>query len=98
MRPVMSEQRSIADKLKSLVGLLVHQNKQLVNVNTMDHTGLFHGFTAGGGSAKAMHADGHEDRRSMGCDVQNIANDGVFGDLDHSHNLRYKIEQQYYTL
>ena len=64
----------------------------------MDHTGLFHGFTAGGGLAKAVHADRHEDRRSVGCDVQNIANDSVFGDLDHIHYLRHKIEQAYYTL
>ena len=44
----------------------------------MDHAGLLHGLTPGGGAAQAVHADVNERRRGLGCDVQDIAHDGIF--------------------
>ena len=52
----------------------------------MDHTGLFHGLAAGSRSAKAVHADCHKQGSGMGSDMQNVANDGFFFNLD-SHLL-----------
>ena len=52
----------------------------------MDHTGLFHGLTAGSRSAKAVHADCHKQGSGMRSDMQNVANDGFFFNLDSHKN------------
>lgn len=47
-----------------------------VGVNTVDHAGLLNGLTAGRRAAQAVHADGHEQRSGLRCDVENVADDG----------------------
>ena len=71
-----------------LVRFLVDEGEQLVYINSMDHTGLFHGLTAAGRSAQAVHADGKKDRRGLRSDVENVTDDGVAFDLDHVFYLR----------
>ena len=66
-----------------LVGLLVHQGKQLVHIDAVDHAGLLHGLAAGRGAAQAVHPDGQEDGRGLGRNVKNVTNDGVFGNVYH---------------
>jgi hypothetical protein len=83
-------------KLLSLVGDLVDHCQQLVNINTVDGTGLFNGLTAGRGATQAMHADGEEHGSSLGSDVQDIADNGVFGDFDHGFYLRNLISNIVY--
>ena len=49
----------------------------------MNGAGLLHGLAAAGGAAQAVHADGQEDGGGVGSDIQDITDDGVFGNVDH---------------
>ena len=59
---------------------IIQLGQEGIAVNAMDHTGLFHGLAAGSGSAKAVHADGHEQGSGMGGDVQNFTDNGFLFD------------------
>ena len=67
---------------------LVDLSQQVVHFHAVDHAGLLHRLTPGGGAAQAVHADVHEQGRGLGGDGQNITNDGVLcnghGNLLHS--------------
>ena len=65
---------------------IIQLGQEGIAINAMDHTGLFHGLAAGSRSAKAVHADCHKQGSGMGSDMQNVANDGFFFNLD-SHLL-----------
>ena len=69
---------------------MVQLSEEGIDFNAMDHTGLFNGFTAGSGSAKAVHADSKEQGCSMRSDAQHVTNDGVFFNLNsHSNDLLF---------
>lgn len=65
------------------LGGCVELAHQIVHVYAVDHAGLLHRLPAGGGAAEAVHSDGHENRCSLGGDIQNITNDCVFCNLSH---------------
>ena len=69
---------------------IVQLSQEGLAINAMDHTGLFNGFTAGSGSAKAVHADGKEQRSGVRCDFQHVADDGRFLNLNsHDNDLLF---------
>ena len=74
--------------LVSLVGFqeVVELSQEGLALDTVYHAGLLNSLTAGRGAAQAVHADGKEQRSRLRCDIQNIANDGIFFDLN-SHNM-----------
>ena len=49
------------------------------NILAVDIAGLLHRLAAGGRAAQTMHADLNEQRRGLRRGVQNIAENGVFG-------------------
>jgi chromosome segregation ATPase len=57
--------------------------QELVNIDTVNHTCLFHGFSPGSGAAEAVHSDCHEQRGSLGGNVQNIPNNGILFNFCH---------------
>jgi hypothetical protein len=52
----------------------------------VDHAGFLNGLTPGRGAAQAVHANGKEQGSSVGSDVQNVADDSGFFNLN-SHNM-----------
>ena len=72
-----------------LVSLFVDEGQQLFTVNTVNHASFFYGFTAGSGTTQAMHADGKENGRGLGSQIENIANNGIFGNFNHDEFLRF---------
>jgi hypothetical protein len=44
----------------------------------VDHAGFLNGLTPGRGAAQAVHTNCKKQRCGLGCDIQNITNDGFF--------------------
>ena len=61
----------------------IELSEESICINAMDHTGLIHGLSAGGGSAKAVHADCVKQRLDLRCEVQNVTDDGFFLNGNH---------------
>ena len=57
----------------------VQLGQQRVNVLAVDIAGLLHRLAAGGRAAQTMHANLNEQGRGLRRGVQNIAENGVFG-------------------
>ena len=72
-----------------LVSLFVDESQQLFAINTVYHASFFYGFAAGSGATQAVHADGKENGRGLGSQIQNIANNGFFGNFNHDKFLRF---------
>ena len=71
-----------ADKLLSDHGVDFLQ--QSVHIHAVHGASLLNGLTAGSGAAQAVHADGHEYGSGLRSDVEDVADDGVFGNLSHN--------------
>ena len=69
------------------VGSFIDHSQQLVHIHTVYSEGFHHGLTAGRGAAKAMHANGEEDRRRLGRDIKDITDNCIFGNFDHDFDL-----------
>jgi hypothetical protein len=70
--------------------VVVLAGRERLAVDAVHHASFLHSFTPGRGAAQAVHTDGEEQRRSLGCDVQNVANDGFFFNLNsHDYDLQF---------
>ena len=58
--------------------------QQLVAIHTVDLAGFLDALAAGGGAAQAVHPDLHEVGSGALVHIQNVADDGLTGDLLHS--------------
>ena len=56
---------------------VVELGEERLALNAVDHAGFLYGFAPGRGAAQAMHADGEEQRRTLGRDIQNVSDNGV---------------------
>ena len=78
---------------------VVQLSQEGLAINAMDHTGLFNGFTAGSGSAKAVHADGKEQGSGVGCNFQHVADDGSLFNLNsHDNDLLFSSSRYIITV
>ena len=59
-----------------------------VSIDAVHLTGFLNIFAAGHSAAKAVHADGLEERRGEGRMLKNIGNDGFPFDLVHCFSSR----------
>ena len=64
----------------------VQLSQDALALDTVDHAGFLHSLTPGRGAAQAVHANGKEQGSGLGSNIQNIANDGFFFDLDSHKN------------
>ena len=78
--------------------MLVQLLDQLIAVHAVDSTGLLDALAAGCRAAQAVHADLHEVGSGALVHVQNVADDGVTGDLlggsvlfffEHIENIKH---------
>jgi hypothetical protein len=70
---------------------VVQLSQESIAIDAVDHAGFLYGLTPGRGATQAMHADGEEQRSSVGCDVQNITDDGFFFNLNSHDMTSYSI-------
>ena len=74
--------------LVSLVCLheVIQLSQEAIALDAVDHAGFLNGLAPGRGAAQAVHADGKEQGSSLGSNIQNIADDGFFFNLDSHKN------------
>ena len=71
---------------------MVQLSQERLALDAVDHAGLLDGFTPGRGAAQAVHADGEEQGRGLGRDIQHITdNGGLFNFNSHDNDLLWLI-------
>ena len=59
---------------------LVDLLQQRCHINAVDHASLLNSLTPRGGTAKAVHTDGHKNRCSLRGDIQHVADNCILCD------------------
>ena len=67
---------------------MIQLGQKTVAVNAMHHAGFLNSFAPGRGAAQAVHSNRKKQGRALGCDVQNVADDGfLFNFNSHDNDL-----------
>ena len=64
---------------------MVQLSQEGLAVDAVNHAGFLNGLAAGRGAAQAVHTDSEEQGSSVGCDIQNITDDGGLFNLNRQN-------------